>query len=275
VRPPIILVVIATLLVSSPVPVLARDPGGRVGSLTELDARLRSADADAVAPVAEAMASRGTPDAAARLAAFVRAGQPDAATDAVLLALQKHPIPAALPLLRDLTWHRRAAARRLAFGALAELEDAAVNPLLARGLRDSDPGVRGVSARALGRRGARDQLEVLFLAMSRGVPEAAAAVGRIGDAGAVARYHDFLGKLPIGVMLSGYERFLTRDDLSEDTRIEIVGRLGEVAGPTVKRFLERMLATSEWPRGSRLPHALRETAKRIDDRPGRVGERLR
>jgi hypothetical protein len=205
----------------------------------------------------------------------VRAGQPDAATDAVLRALQKHPVAAAMPLLQDLTWHRRATVRRLAYGALATIADDSVDPILARGLRDSDAAVRGISARALGRRGARGQLDVLFLAMSRGVPEAATAVGQLGDAQAVARYHAFLGRLPIGVMLSGYERFLTRDDLSEDTRIEIVGRLGEVAGLTVKRFLERMLATAEWPRDSRLPHALRETAKRIDDRPGRVGERLR
>ena len=43
-------------------------------------------------------------------------------------------------------------------------------------------------------------------------------------------------------MLSGYEQYLTRSDINEETKIDIVTRLGEVSGRTVREFLGLQLA---------------------------------
>jgi hypothetical protein len=250
-------------------------PRARDTKVSQLAASLQrpDADADAVGRAVDALIALGGTSAADAIARFIRAGQPDALTDRALERMIETPFPAALALLGDLTRHRRAHVRQLAYGALAQLEPsrrppvvdaASVDAMLAQGLRDSDAGVRGRCARALGERGAAAQLPVLFVALERGVPEAGAAIGRLGDAAAVARFHEHLGKRPIGVMLAGYEQFLARDELSEKTKLDIVAQLGEVASPSVKLFLERVLATGDFPPRGRLVHALRETAKRIE-----------
>jgi hypothetical protein len=70
-------------------------------------------------------------------------------------------------------------------------------------------------------------------------------------------------------MLNGYEQFLLRADIGEQHKLEIVARLGEVASPSVKHFLEGLIADGTWTKQPRLANALRETAKRIDARPAR------
>ncbi len=242
-------------------------------SLEALRSELSTGDVDAVGTATDGLIAMGSERAAAALSDFVHLGQPDALTDRVLERLVEAPFPAALPLLAELTRHRRAGVRRMAYSALARLEArkraprvdaAAVDAMLAEGLRDSDAGVRGRCARALGERGAVAQLDTLFRALERGVPEAGAAIGRIGDSAALARFHTHVGTRPIDVMLAGYEQFLARAELGEADKLDIVARLGEVASPTVKHFLGRLLASTDWPPKSRLRHAVYETERRID-----------
>jgi HEAT repeat protein len=251
-------------------PAFARASGGSKGHKGELDtltAALGSGDLARADAAIDALGKRGDRASLAALAELVRQGQPDALTDHALRALGETHSPDALPFLSELTHHRRAHARQAAYAAAARIDTEAANELLAQGLRDSDPGVRGLCARSLGERGAKSQLDVLFRGLERGVPEAAVAIGRLAGPDAVARLHAHLGQLPIQVMLGGYEQLLLRDDVEQTVKLEIIGRLGEVAGLTVKRFLEQLLASKSWAKQPGLLHALSATAKRIDDRP--------
>lgn len=260
---------LACLLIG--LPQLGHAAGGskRAPTLASLIADLKSADATVVGTALDRLALRTERAAVAALGAFLHEGQPDALADHALLALGKTPSPAALAQLAEFTRHRRRAARTAAFTSVAEQPGNAANELLARGLRDSDAGVRGLCARRLGERGAKSQIEVLFLALARGVPEAGTALGKLADATAIARFDEQLARLPLHVMLGGYEQFLLRTDIDEQHKLEIVARLGEVASPTVKHFLEGLVADGAWSKQPRLATALRETAKRIDARPPR------
>jgi hypothetical protein len=240
---------------------------GQKGAADALSAALTSGDVARAEAAIDALGKRGDRAAVGALVELVRQGQPDALTDRALRALGETRSPDALPFLSELTHHRRSQARQAAYGAAGRIDNEAANELLAQGLRDSDPGVRGLCARSLGERGAKSQLDVLWRGLERGVPEASVAIGRLAAPDAVARLHAFLGQLPIQVMLGGYEQLLLRDDVQEDVKLDIVARLGEVAGLTVKRFLEELLARKIWARQPSVLRALAATAKRIDDRP--------
>lgn len=231
--------------------------------LRALSAELDAADPVRVQAAIEALAVARHRYAVDALAAFLRRGQPDALADHALAALGMTGLPRALGVLAEFAHHRRAQARREAYRAVARIEDTAANDVLARGLRDSDPGVRGICATALGERRAVDALDLLFLALDRGVPEAAGAIGRVADAHDIARFHAAIGRLPIHVLLSGEEALLRRADLDETVKLDIVARLGEVAVPAVRSFLEGMLATLDLRELQRLRRALVETAQRI------------
>jgi HEAT repeat protein len=226
-------------------------------------AGLLSEDPARAAAAVDALGKRGDRAAVAALTAFLRAGQPDALTDRGLLALGATRSPDALAVLAEFTHHRRTAARAAAHAGAARIPGAAADALLAEGLRDSDAGVRGSCARALAERGAKSQLDLLFRAFVRGVPEASFALGKLAEPASLPRFEEQLGRLPIQVMLAGYEQFLLRPDIDEATKVELVAHLGEVASLTVKRFLERLLAAQNWASRPRLLRALAETARRI------------
>jgi HEAT repeat protein len=228
---------------------------------------LRSPDPAQVAAAIEALGKRGDRAAIEALVGFVRAGQPDALADRALLALGASRSPSALPALADFTRHRRAAARVAAYSAAARIPGETANRLLGAGLRDSAPDVRGLCARSLGERGAQSQLDLLFRAFERGVPDASFAVGKLADRASLPRFDQQLGRLPIQVMLAGYEQFLLRADFDEATKLELIADLGEVASLTVKRFLERLLDAHDWTRQPRLQRAIIDTARRIEAKP--------
>ncbi len=209
-----------------------------IGDLETIVGQLQSADQDQVREAIDMLAAMDREEVVAPLAELLRAGQSDAITDRALQALRVVAEPASIEVLTEFTNHRRVSARRKAYQALAEIEDARVAAIIERGLRDSDRSVRGAAALALGSIGANGSLEVLFRAFERGVVEAATAIGKLGDASALERYNGYLNQQPLGVMLSGYDHFLRRDDIELDVKTQIVERLGEVATPMARRFLE-------------------------------------
>lgn len=233
----------------------------------DLTAALSGTDPVKIGAAIDALGARGDRKSLAALVAFVRAGQPDALTDRALRALGERGSQDALPVLAEFIHHRRTSARIAAFAGIAGIPGRAADELLAQGLRDSATTVRALSARSLAERGASQQLEILFRAFARGVPDAAHAVGKLASAADIERFEAQLGRLPIGVMLMGYEQFLLRPDLDQAHKLDLIARLGEVASPTVKHFLEQLLASHDWSKQPRLRHALSETARRIDGRP--------
>jgi HEAT repeat protein len=249
-------------------PVKRTREGAQAARTAELMHQLGSKDPQVVKAAIDALAER---EEASVLVAFFAEGQPDAVADHVLSALGGIRSEAGRALLEQSTHHRRSGARQKAYAALARQRDPRVMELLGRGLRDSSAEVRGLCARLLGELRGVDQLELLFRALARGVPEAGTAIGTLAPGSEVARFDVHLQGLPIQVMLDGYERFLLRNDIDEQTKLAIVARLGEVGSPTVKQFLQRMLAAHDWSKQKALRHALEETSRRIVAAPKAPG----
>jgi hypothetical protein len=229
---------------------------------------LHSGDAGRVAAALDALGAQRSHAAVVALADFVRQGQVDALADRAVDALGNTRSPQALGVLGELTRHRRASAREASYRAIAKIPGARADALLGSGLRDSASPVRVVCARSLGERNARSQLDLLFLAFDRGVAEAGVAIGQVADGPAVSRLHERLGHAPIQPMLGAYEKLLLRADVSESTKLDVLARLGEVATPNVKLFLQGLMASHDWSKQLPVLRAMADTAARIET-PGK------
>ncbi len=218
-------------------------PQPTVRDVDEIAARLSSPNPDQVREAIDLLSVIDHPSVVPHLAALLRSGRSDEVTDHAISALQGLAHPSAIDVLVELTHHRRARARRLAYQALAAIQDPRIPSLLEQGLRDSDRNVRATAARSLGEIGARQSVDTLFVAFDRGVVEAAISIGKLGTRESLQRFNGHLGHVPLSVMLSGYNEYLRRDDMPDEVKVDIVHRLGEVSGPMVRSFLQRYLET--------------------------------
>lgn len=253
----------------------AEEPGVSLSDLEEVSARLNGEDAQQVREAIELLSVIDDPAVVPPLVELLRSGREDAIVDRALDALGGLGSADAIPVLSEFLNHRRPGARRRAYQALAQIEDARVRPLLERGLRDSDRTIRGTAARALGELGDHGAVEVLFRALERRVPEAAQAIGKLGTVEDLTRFTGFLGREPISVMLSGYEAFLTREDFPIPQKIEIVDQLQEIATRPARQLLIEYEAT--FPERIRnrqlrqLQSRILVVINRIDPRGGQSG----
>ena len=235
------------------------DGAGPTPTMAEFDAivaRMQGTNPDEVRESITLLTILNDPAAIAPLSALLRTGQTDVITDAALEALQRLEMPASLDVLTEYTHHRRVGARRRAYAAIATIEDRRVPTLLEQGLRDSDRTIREDAAQSLGRIGATGSLEMLFRAFERGVLSASESIGRLGTDADVARFTAFLGRMPISVMLGGYDQFLQRRDIADTVKIEIINRLLEVSGRMVCQSLMNFRDTMP-PPGRTPPNELR------------------
>lgn len=219
-------------------------PAARAVPLRDAVQMLHSANADEVREGVAALTRIGTAEVVPPLVELIDGGLDDGLLDYVVEQLGFVGRVEAIPTLSTLLHHRRAAVRRLAVASLKGLfvrsRDPRVPPLLESGLRDSDANVRGESATALGEINARASLPLLQRAFERNVPEASVALGRLGDFTAAQRLIEFVGRMPLSVLIPGFEAFMARRDLTDDNRHAIVEALVS-RSPTrpVKEFLQR------------------------------------
>lgn len=246
-------------------------PEPSLRDLEEIAAQLRSRNPDEVRGAIDLLSVIDHPRVVPPLTELLRSGRSDEVTDRALQALRGLGDRSAIDVLTEFTHHRRPRARRLAYEALAAIEDRRIPDLLEQGLRDSDRNVRATCARKLGDIDARGSVDTLFIAFDRGVVEAAISIGKLGDRRAVGRFNEHLGNVPLSVMLSGYHEFVRRRDIADALKVDIVNRLGEVSGPLVRQFMQRYLDTFP-TRGrasrSQLRTLVIETLRRI---PGHAG----
>lgn len=244
------------------------DPTGPLPTISDLPTivpRLHSANPAEVREAIDMLTIIDRPEVVPPLAELLRSGQTDVVTDRALEALEALAKPQSIDVLVEFTHHRREAARRRAYLALAAIRDSRVPTLIEQGLRDSDRAVRGAAALALGDIGARASVPTLFRAFERGVLEAAIAIGKLGDAAAVAHFTESLNHQPLAVMLSGYEEFVRRRDLSDQVKLDIVAHLAEVPGPMVKTFLQGYARTFTERDHGPVRRAVEETIRRMPD----------
>jgi HEAT repeat protein len=226
-------------------------------SMREAVEALHSNDPDRVIQGVLALTVISSPAVIPPLVELLHSGPPDRVTDEVVAKLGIIGQPAAIEELSNLLHHRRPAVREAAIHSLSQIHDDRVRPLIESGLHDSDHGVRGQAAEALGDIGARQSVGLLFRAFERGVPEAAESIGRLGEASvavstnaawdrddprATAHPHTlamWLGRMPLSVLLRGFERFLNRNDVPVAVKEQIVVRLEQQASAQVRDFLQR------------------------------------
>lgn len=240
----------------------------RAPTLREAVQRLQSANPDEVSEAIDALTRIGTPEVVPPLVALIHQGLPDALLETVVSKLGIIGRPEAIEELSALLHHRRPAVRQKAVTALSRIRDPRVRALIESALRDSDSAVRGEAATALGRINARASVELLQRAFERNVPEAAEALGALGDGTVADRLLEAVGRAPLSVLLPGFRRFLDRRDLSDDVKVRIIEQLVS-RSPTaqVKGFLREWVAALPPADRSRARARAERAIRQINDAP--------
>lgn len=187
-----------------------------------------------------------------RIAATGGAGAAPAVVEALSKGLNEQLTHQAIDTLGDLESpegsailsqyanHRSVALRRAAVKALTRTKGPAAAPALRRALGDADAQVRGNAAAGLGAMKAKDAVPDLFVALDHKVNEAAASIGQLCNAEQCDSLASKLGKLPFDVVTGGLDQVLFRPqaDVSDDTKIKVLGRLRELGTGEANRFLK-------------------------------------
>lgn len=187
------------------------------------DASRRPAVWRQLAPAIEQLLTRGAPTAVTRaaIAALGAIGRPSSSA-----ALQ--------PYLR----HRDPELCEAAARALARTGGAAAIDALREGLHSPVSAVRARSATGLGELGAASALPELFLALDKGVVEAAAAIGALCSPAECSRLVDALAPAAPSVLASGLERvFFRTRPLSDGALVAVIAQLRALNRSEVERYL--------------------------------------
>ena len=152
--------------------------------------------------------------------------------------------------------HRSVRVRQAAVKALAKTKGPAAVRGLVKGLSDRDAMVRGVAANALGAMKAKTAVPDLFLALDHRVNEAATSIGMLCDAAECEKLGARIGKIPFDVASAGVEQALFRSDVSDDTKIKLLGRIRELGTREANKFLSD--TAKKWPKtgSARIKQAL-------------------
>jgi HEAT repeat protein len=213
----------------------------------------------------ETLGLTGSADAVPLLVARVRRGLPPDLLDLAVQTLVVLGRPEAAEVLTELAQHRRAAVRLKAVVGLAQLRPRGVEAVLARALDDADPQVRAAAAVALGQVGARGSVDLLFLALEKGVIEAATAIAQVAAPADVDRLLTYVGRLDLASLGPALVELVARRDLPERKKLDVVARVAELATGEAKRFLNDLAASLPEGSGIAVRRAAEDAALRIAD----------
>lgn len=217
-------------------------PAPAAPSIGDAVSRLSSPETEVVLAAVRQLGESGQAGAVQPLVDLLMSGPPDAVTHAALEALGALSNERALDVLIEFAHHRRPEVRVIALQSLSGMRGSRVEAALMGALRDSNAEVRSTAATALGEGGFSEAVQVLFQAFDRGVSEACAAIGKLGDRAAADRLAGYLGRGDLPTLLEGLGEFMGRDDFDVEGKRAIVERLLELAGPQVREFLVSQLA---------------------------------
>ena len=207
-------------------------------SLNEAREMLNAESADEVRMGIEALGTIGSARIVEPLAERIRRGLPAPLLDLAIETLGLTGRREAGPILFELARHRRATARQRALEALVSCRPRGASRALVQALSDADPRVRATAALGLGQLEAADAVDPLFHAFDRGVNEASTSLGQLVDADGVERLLGFLGQRPLNSLTPALDEVLARDDMATNVKLEVDGRLAELATPEVRTYLE-------------------------------------
>lgn len=204
-------------------------------------AQLSSSRREDVQAGLETLGLSATETAVTAIAQRIRQGLDAELLDLALTTLRVQNSPAAGPVLIELARHRRAEIRARALDAIAASRPAGAREALVRGLADLDPTVRAAAATGLGEIEARDAVPELIRALERGLPEAAAPIGKLGNVEQARTLVTLLGRVPFAALAQGVASLLTRADLPQRFRLDVVARLHELGTGEIRTFLDETL----------------------------------
>ncbi|MBO6939565.1 MAG: HEAT repeat domain-containing protein [Deltaproteobacteria bacterium] len=221
---------------------------------------VQSSDPDSIRLGLETLGARAEARAVAPIAARIRSGLPAELTELAVTTLAVMERPEAGPVLIELLSHRRPSVRLAAIEAIAATKPRQGGEALMRALDDMTPSVRAAAALALGQIGHRAAIDTLFTALERDVLEAAQAIGQLALPTHMDRLFDHVGQMPFDVLTPAFNELFARSDFPDRAKIDLIGRLAELATPQVKTYLTEL--ADQLPSG-RVKSAATEAAERI------------
>jgi len=193
----------------------------------------------------------------------VRYGMPMNLLLAALDSLRAMADPAAGDTLAMLSRHRRSEIRLRAVQALVACRPDGASQVLEVRVADSDPVVRAAAASGLGQIGAPDVEETLFLALDRGVLEAAIAIGQVTDADGVMRLVEYVGRVPFTTITPALTEALVRRDIPMATKASVINRLEELGTAEVESYLRELAQSLTGARDAALRRNIEATIRRL------------
>jgi HEAT repeat protein len=240
--------------------------------------RLKSGDAVQIKSALDdvRIAGRSGASAVPAIAQLLREGVSPTLAQSALETLGDTESAAAGDVIASYARHRNPALRRTAVAALAKTGGPVATKALRTALSDSDAGVRGIAATALGNLKAHEAVHELFAALDHKVPEAAASLGALCVAAECEQLTEKLGTLPFDVVTTGLDEALLRPpaEVNDDLKVKIVGRVRELGTAEGHHFLKGVQA--RWPaRGStRVKQAIDQAVLATASSPGRDGSEV-
>jgi HEAT repeat protein len=201
--------------------------------------------------------------AAPAVADLLSRGLPQTLTHQAIDTLGDLESPDGSPILVQYAAHRTVALRRAAVKALTHTKGAAAATALRRSLGDSDALVRSNAAAGLGAMKAKDAVPDLFVALDHKVNEAAASIGQLCNADQCEQLAAKLGKLPFDVVMTGLDQVIFRpsSEVTDDTKIKVLGRLRELGTAEANRFLKDVEKRLRKDASPRIKQAVEQAVK--------------
>jgi len=244
-----------------------------VGISPDVVKKLRSGDPAQIKAALDdvRMAGKGGAGAASAIAELLQKGLDAALTQAAIETLGDTEAEVGSEALAWYTHHRNVAFRRAAVAALVKTKGATAIRALRAAMSDGDAQVRGVAATGLGALKAKDAVGDLFTALEHKVNKAAASIGMLCAAADCERLANKLGALPFDVVTSGLDQALFRQDVSDDTKVKIVGRVRELGTAEANKFLKEV--QKKWPDAwsKRVKQAIDQAVLATSGAPGAGG----
>jgi hypothetical protein len=213
---------------------------------------LGSSEHDEIEAGIQSLGLLGTPAVVAPLIERVRAGLPADLLETALVTLMALGQPAAAPLFFDLAAHRRSEVRIRAIEGIVALKPKGAEEALQKLLSDIDPKVRSAAALGLGELKATGSVEILFRALDHGNFEASQAIGLSLRSDQVPRLLGYLGTIPFRSLAPALSEILTRKDIAERDKLNVISKLQDVGTHEVKIYFGDVMRAS----GEKLPPAV-------------------
>ncbi len=221
---------------------------------------VKSSDADSIRLGLETLGARGEARAVGPIAERIRGGLPSELTQFAVTTLGILGRREAGPVLIDMLSHRDPAVRQAALEAVAATNPRGAREALTGALNDMVASIRGGAALALGQLGEPEAIDQLFVALEHDIFEAAQAIGQLATPSHLDRLFEFVGGMPFDVMAPAFNELIARGDFPARAKIDVIGRLAELATPQVKTYLTQL--ADQLPDG-RVKTAALEAAERI------------